>query len=349
MQLINVPTMQEVIRDVVIGENEPCWFHGEPGCGKSEGASQAITALGAQLIDFRVGQYDTVDFKGYPQVDEHQVMMWARAGTLPFVGNEHLFDPDKIKVVFIDEADHGKPGVLGVLYQLVNERRVGEHVLMPNTFIMLAGNRPQDKGVGGKVPMPLNLRCTHYEVGPDADAWITWALEQPRIPGELIGFMSLRKDLISTFDPASPEKAQAVGRTWAKVGKYYTNQTMREVVRDASIEGAVGRGPATEFLGFCRIMHDLVDLKTIEADPLTAPISEKPEVRWATSVAIAGEMALRPDSVTAFHQYLRRNDADFLILAWQLGVRRNEVLLGAREFVDVARTHQAIFAAASCR
>lgn len=344
MHLINIPQVAQVIEHVVIGENEPAWFHGEPGCGKSQGIAQACERLGAQLIDFRLGQYDTVDFKGFPDIDrDTNTTVWHMASTLPFIGNPR-FDPEQLKIVFCDEADHGKESVKGVAYQMLQERRVGEHVFQPNTFFCAAGNRPQDRGVGGKTPPPLNNRCTHYEVGPDPDAWVQWAATQPRIPGELLAFIQFRKNLISTFDPKSPEVAFATPRTWEKAGHFDTNPNMPEAIRDASIEGAVGTGPSAEYRGFKKVIKDMPSMAAIEADPSGIEISGKPEVRWAVSVGIAGEIAQRPDSVDAYHTYLKRMDPEFGILSWQLGIRRNEQLIGTPQFIEMARTHQAIFA-----
>jgi hypothetical protein len=345
MHLINISQMQEVIEHVAIGENEPCWFHGEPGCGKTAGIGAACEKLDVELIDLRLGQYDTVDFRGFPGVAEDGTTVWHMASTLPFVGNKR-FDPDKRKMIFFDEADHGTQAVQGICYQLMQERRVGEHVLQPNTFICSAGNRKQDKGVGGKSFKPLNNRNTHYEVGPDAKVWVScWALQQQRIPGELIAFLSFREALISNFDPSSPEPAFATPRTWEKVGKYFTNPNLSESVRNASIEGAVGGAASCEFIGFCKVIADMPSMKAIEADPLGIAISDKPEVRWAIAVGIAGEMAQRPESTAAFQKYLDRMDPEFAILAWQLGLRKNETgLLGRPEFMAVAKTHQATFA-----
>jgi hypothetical protein len=36
-------------------------------------------------------------------------------------------------------------------------------------------------------------------------------------------------------------------------------------------------------------------------------------------------------------------DPEFGILAWQLGIKRNEQLIGTKEFIHMARVHQAIF------
>jgi hypothetical protein len=343
MHSISIPQVDQTVEHIVIGLNEPCWFHGEPGCGKSQGIASAVERLGGQLIDFRLGQYDTVDFKGFPDIDrETNTTVWHMASTLPFIGNRR-FEPDQPKVIFFDEADHGKDSVKGVAYQLVQERRVGEHVLQPNTFICLAGNRPQDRGIGGKSPPPLNNRCTHYEARPDAEAWVMWAGSQPHIPPELLAFLMFRKDLISTFDPKSTEPAFASARTWEKVGRY-DMKPMPDDIRDASIEGSVGRGPSAEYLGFKKIIKDMVSIAEIERNPTTVKVSERPEVRWATAVGIGGELAKRPEASRPFQQFLDRMDPEFAILAWQLALKKNEQVVGTPEFITMARVHQAIFA-----
>jgi hypothetical protein len=348
MHTINIPEVDQVIEHVVIGQNEPCWFHGEPGCGKSQGISSAVARLNGVLCDFRLGQYQTVDFKGYPEVDRATEMtVWRMASTLPFVGNP-LFNEDQIKVIFFDEADHGADAVKGIAYQALQERRVGEHVFMPNTFICAAGNRPQDRGVGGKNPPPLNNRATHYHVGPDAQAWVTWAMGQDCIPSELMAFMMFRKDLISTFDAKNPEPAFASARTWEKAGRYDRNQRMPERIKEASIEGAVGHGPAVEYQAFKRIVANMPSLATIRANPERVPIDESDSglaIKWAVAMGIGGEMANDPASSAQFQLYLDRLDPEFNILSWQVGLKKNDKLLGRPEFIKLAETQMALFAA----
>jgi hypothetical protein len=132
------------------------------------------------------------------------------------VRGQPRFDPDQKKILFLDELPAAKPAVLGVAYQLILNRRIGSHRLQPNTFIVCAGNRDGDKGVQNKLPAPLNNRMTHYEVAPDAKAWVTWAAGQPRVPAEMLALLSFRPDLITDFDPMSGEKAFATPRTILK-------------------------------------------------------------------------------------------------------------------------------------
>jgi hypothetical protein len=88
----------------------------------------------------------------------------------------------------------------------------------------------------------------------------------------------------------------------------------------------------------------MMPIDQIEKDPMGAAISDKGEVRWMTAVGIGGVMAQRPESSAALHQYLNRMDPEFGILAWQLGLAKNENLIGQPGFLDMSRKHQAIFA-----
>lgn len=353
MQLINIPTMMSVVEHIAVAENEPIFLWGPPGCGKSQGVAQAAKDHDADLIDIRLGQYDSVDLRGIPFVEtppdeavRFSLTTWAQPATMPFIGNPR-YDPDRKKYLFLDEANAGKPAVLGVAYQLIQEGRIGEHVLMPNTFIIAAGNREGDRGVTNKLPAPLANRMTHFEVGPDAKAWVEWAAGQPRMPAELLALLMFRPDLITDFDPMSPEKAFATPRTIEKAGRFYTAPGLQgeamEHVRDAAIEGCVGKDFANWFGAFCRTTHNMVPIEDIEKDPLGTPVSEKGEIRWMTAVGIAGVMAQRPESSQALHLYLKRMDPEYIILAWQIGLTKNEQLIGQPGFLEMAKTQQAIF------
>src|SRR5436190_18671616 len=100
MQKITINQMQSTVSHVAIGEGDPCMFWGEPGCGKTEGM-HSIPDI--DVVDVRLGQYDSVDLRGFPGVDiPTNSTVWYMPSTLPFVGNPR-FDPDRPKLIFLDE------------------------------------------------------------------------------------------------------------------------------------------------------------------------------------------------------------------------------------------------------
>lgn len=57
------------------------------------------------------------------------------------------------------------------------EKKVGEHKIPNNTFIIAAGNRSSDNSVVFSMPTALRNRFMHFELKLDLDEWLAWAKE----------------------------------------------------------------------------------------------------------------------------------------------------------------------------
>lgn len=340
MHVISIPVMQQVIKHVAIDQREPVMFWGQPGAGKTEGVIKAAKDVGAAVCDVRLGQYESVDLRGIPVPDEERNQtVWYAPITLPFKGNPIFAHEDPI-FLFLDEFNQCHPSVFGVAMQLINERRVGEHVLMDNVVVIAAGNRDGDRGVTNRMPTTVANRLTHYEIGIEVDAWCHWA-QEAGLPPVGIAFMQFRKPLLSTFDPAKPDKAFATPRTWEKALRYFAS-TMPEDVKQASMAGAVGDGPAAEFWGFVDVWSKMIPMSKIEADPMGVPLPEEAAMRYAVAVAVSGTMT--PENIKPFSMFLKRMDPEFGVMAWQLAIKRDTNLIGTMEFVGFSKDYRAIFA-----
>jgi hypothetical protein len=158
MHLINVPTMAAVISHVAIAENEPVMFHGPPGCGKSEGTEAAAKVEDAVLIDERLGQYDSVDLRGLPDLDaENGMTTWRMPDSIPFEGNPRFRSGAEENPVPRRAAGGEASGARrGLSADPQPPHRqpsaAAQHVHRR------AGNRDGDKGVQNKLPAPLNNR-----------------------------------------------------------------------------------------------------------------------------------------------------------------------------------------------
>jgi hypothetical protein len=200
--------------------------------------------------------------------------VWHPPATLPFVGN-NSFPDDKLILLFFDEANAPRAPVSAVAYQIVNDRRCGEHELKPNVRMVMAGNREGDRGVTNKQPLPLSNRLIHCEVGRRRDAWCEWAQENG-VPPVAIAFFQFRKDLLNTFDPMKPEKTFCTPRTAEKAWRYYADEEMPLDVKQAAMAGAVGDGVAAEMWGFVNVWQEVAQLMPrILKEPTTVKIPEK--------------------------------------------------------------------------
>jgi hypothetical protein len=334
MLKINVAKVQEMAQFVAIDNNEPLMIWGQPGGGKSEVIQQLADKNKATLVDIRLSQYDSVDLRGIPVAQDKGLTVWHAPATLPFEGNPAFSGKGRI-VLFLDEINSATPSVAAVAYQLINDRRVGEHILRPNVRVIAAGNRESDRGVTSRMPTPLANRFTHVEVEVDAETWIDWALDNGVHP-LFVAFMKFRPSLITTFDPASPDKAFATPRTWWKANRYYKAE-VPEDVKIAAIIGAVGSGAGYEFLGFTKIWKDMPDLKGILKSPLKAALPDGVGMSYAVSVGLSGLMTV--ETAAAAHQYLDRLQPEYTVTAWTLAVRRDNTLATTKAFEAYAQKY----------
>jgi hypothetical protein len=337
MHTLNHTDLAATIDGVVFDLNMPLMVWGQPGVGKSDVARQAAAKRGALLVDIRLSQYDSVDLRGIPS-PENGKTVWNLPSTIPFVGNDAF--PDDVPILlFFDEINSAAPSTMAVAYQIVLDRACGEHILKDNVFIVAAGNRDGDKGVTGKMPLPLANRFCHVELGVSAEATIDYMLETGA-PAEGIAFLSWRKQLVSTFDPSKPEKAFATGRSWFSAFKAFQSDLPQAVKRTA-ISGCIGEGPALEFFAFCDMMDKVIPVSKIIADPEGCALPDELSMCYATAVSISGEMTL--ENAAPLHTYLQRMDPEFLVLSWQMALKRDDELLQAPEFLQLAKKYKALF------
>lgn len=342
MHTITIPEAHKVINEVAFNLREPMMIWGQPGVGKSALIHQMAQEKDAHIIDLRLSQYDSVDLRGIPSTDpKSKVTIWNMPATLPFQGNPMFEDITKTIILFLDEINSAAPAVSAVAYQLINDRRVGEHILMDNVVVIAAGNREGDKGVTNRMPLPLANRFTHIEIGVDVDAVCEW-LTLNGFGGIGVAFLQFRKNLVSTFDPSKPEKAFATPRTWAKALKYYNTQ-MPEAAKQSAMAGAIGDGPAHEFWGFVDVWQKVKDIvPRILKDPVNFDTSGfDASTTYAISVALSGE--LKTTNSKPIHTFLLRLSPEFAVLAWQLAVKRDAALFSTPEFLDFSKKYKAVF------
>lgn len=340
MQTISIDHAKALVQHVSFELKEPVMLWGAPGIGKSALAAQLADENNAQLVDIRLSQYDSVDLRGIPVPDTKRgLTVWHAPSTLPFVGNDAFSDTDPV-LLFLDEINAASPAVAAVAYQLINDRSVGEHKLKDNVVVLAAGNREGDRGVTNRMPLPLANRFTHVEVDVDVDGWCVWAQSQG-LPAEGMAFLQFRKALISTFDPQKPAKAFATPRTWVKALKYYASN-MPLHVKQAAMSGAIGEGTAAEFWGFVDVWKSIAGIvPKIIASPKTVDVPTEPSMQYAVTVALSGAMTL--DTVGAIHLFLQRMAPEFVVLSWQLAIKRDVKLLQSPEFLDLSKRYRAVF------
>jgi len=331
MQIVSIPTMKLMIHHIGINKRRPLMFHGPSGIGKSEGISQSCAEHDGTLVDIRVSQYESIDFRGIPDIQQGATV-WNMPATLPFKGNSKfdMCDSSKPIYLFLDEVNQGDPSVMSVCYQLINDRRIGEHELLDNVVIIAAGNRQQDRGTTNRFPAPLSNRMTHAELTADIRSWSAWA-GKGGISPTIIGFLNFRPELLTTFDTAKPVPVFATPRTWKFAAEDFVDTDMPDEVRVASMSGSVGEGPAIELMGFAEIMKSIVPIEKIIAEPTKVAVPKELSLQWAMATHVASH--LTQATADQLQKYLKRMEPEMTVMAWTLAINRDDTVCDTNAFL----------------
>ena len=284
---LDANTLKQEIRDNMrVNLNTMIW--GGPGIGKSEIPQQVADELGVKLLDFRANLFDPVDVRGIPYTRDDlsvasgamKITSWAPPDIFP---SEETHGPRGL--FMIDELPTAPPATQNAFLQLLLTRQVGNYKMPDGWSCLAAGNRLTDGASVYQMPSPVRNRLMHYELEPSLDAWCEWALKN-EVNTTLVSFMRYRPNLLYSFK--ADEYAFPTPRSWSFVDKRLRlTKNMDDSRLFFGIAGAVGTGPAGEFLAFAKIADKLPDIDNLIANPSSYMPSEDPAVLYALTGAVA--------------------------------------------------------------
>jgi len=223
--------------------------HGRPGVGKSQVVQQLAERIGARLFDLRLTTIEPQDLRGLPYYDhEARKTVWYRPEDLPD-------DPGQPSVLFLDELTSASPYLQPTVYGLLQERRVGRHMLPDTVFIVAAGNTVEDGAIAYEMGTALSDRLVHLHMVAEASDWIeNYAVPKGLHPA-VTAFLRGRPDLLDTTDDALRQGhvIACTPRAWER-----TSQIMQSIsdrtMREPMIAGTLGVAVAAEF---CIVADDI--------------------------------------------------------------------------------------------
>lgn len=166
-----------------------------PGVGKSDTVGQAARDAGLPVRSLLGTQIAPEDVSGIPRI----------------VGERSVFCPPRVLLpenpepfcLFLDELPAAAPDVQKALYSLLLERRLGEHMLPPGTWVVSAGNRIEDRALVRSISSALINRVIVLNIRVDRREWISWA-SQNGVRSEVIAFIMFMPDALMRPVPSSP-------------------------------------------------------------------------------------------------------------------------------------------------
>ncbi|TQE99187.1 MAG: AAA family ATPase [Spiribacter salinus] len=342
----NIPSVNQTqllsLMSVCAAARRPLLVWGSPGIGKSDLTRAFAEVVEGEVCDIRLAQYDAVDIRGLPDVSENRTI-WHPPSTLPLVGNDDWSD-DKPIVLFLDEILQAAPAVQSVAFQLVLERRIGEHELKPNVLIFAASNRETDRAGVQKMLLPLANRFMHVNLEPSLDAWKDWALASGVDP-MLVAYLNFRPDMLDQFDEAlkAGTKAFPTPRAWHAVSDVLAALEGDPDLRNVAVSSIVGEGVGAELAAFLRSASELPSWTKIIEGPESIAIPDRPDMMYA----LVGLMANRvdPETAPACITLAKRLPQEYAVM-WMADVsrRKRDLVIKSKEMLAYqTELHHAIY------
>lgn len=324
---------------LAVAADLPVLLWGEPGIGKTAALTQLAASLNLPLTMVIASVHEPSDFSGLPVI-----------GDDPANQGVPMAPPDwAVRLVragrgllFLDELSTAPPAVQAALLRLVLERRIGSLRLPAGVRIVAAANPRSSATDGWELSPPLANRFVHLQWTHDQEVVVrglggSWPratlprLDPDRLPEAVTfarravcGLLSARPGLVHRLPTSGAGRGGPwpSPRSWEMTLRLIAFATAADTSREVLsmlVRGTVGDGPGLELLASLDRM-DLPDPEVLLADPATAVLPERGDLRQAVLDAVVEAVRRRPER--------SRWDA-----AWTLLVRALET--GAPDLVVV--------------
>lgn len=233
-----------------------------PGTGKSSIVHAVSKANQRSVIDLRLAQIPVTDLRGLP-VPVGDTVTYLRPHFLPI-------NPKGSYTLFLDEFNQCTPMQQAVARQLILDRRVGDHILPPDTIIIAACNRVHDRSAAFEMSSADANRFLHVTLISDVEAFTQYAIETETIPEEIVAFLNFRPELLHAYENGSI--AFPTPRSWEFAADLHTH--------GMSIAPAVGEPVAVEFAAFLQYRDNIKELASVLQGNMKVPFPEENSARY---------------------------------------------------------------------
>ena len=168
-------------------------------------------------------------------------------------------------VLILDDLPAAAGHVQVACRQVSLERRIHEMRLSPGVFIMVTGNRREDKSAATTLPAHFRNSVVLLPFQPDFKSWEEWYMDQG-YETDIPAFLHYKRAHFSRLPKdADKQGAFATPRTWSMLGKLIPSLREEFVMEVAS--GLVGDGVSTEYAAFRMLRKELVSPEKVLQDP----------------------------------------------------------------------------------
>lgn len=221
------------------------YLEGHTGIGKTEMISQLASEMECELYDLRLSLYEAVDLVGFGIPNEKKTeVSFIRPNLLPP-------DDDGKYILFLDEFNQIKQDMQSLSYQLVLERKVGQHKLPKNCIVIAAGNKFSDKGIYYEMPLPLKNRFLKFNLLINFEEWYEYGGVH-NIDWRILSFLKNKNEYLFNIQNGENEDNFPTPRNWFALSKiiFNINYTKNKEKMEKICNGLLGKKTALSFLQY---------------------------------------------------------------------------------------------------
>lgn len=253
-------------------------FYGPPGVSKTALGADFAAATKRAFLPRRLSQLPQEEVGGVPTSQDASSNYVKRKALEMF--REAIEGP---AVLLLDEWVNAPTSTRGAALQLLDERRVGDVALHPDTVIMLCSNLEQQSAGGVLESLPERNRAIRVNLALSHEDWITWIRDQATARDATDPLWSeYARDIAATVDARPnllqldpPHGLESTNETWATPRAWHIAiDVLAGLGADASqdainavICGAVGEDMGGAYMALRKMRAQLPTPAQIVADP----------------------------------------------------------------------------------
>lgn len=340
LPIVNMNTAIEIVRQTYMEkEKRSLFLLGKGGIGKSEAIENlAKRDLQIGYIDIRLLLYTETDIKGIPYPDtEHQFTIWLQNDILPRVDRD-----GERGILVLDEITSAHKTVRTSIYQLINERRLGQYSLPEGWMIVCLGNGEDDGGDYNGMEGNFANRCSIFRVEPDIESFKKYA-NSNGVNTMVTAYLSWAPGDLHTFDNNDGTEDGllfASPRSWKAVSDIM-NRLSGDIDNIASlrIKSNIGSMVGEKFTVFARFRSDTVDVEDI----LSGASKKIPKNIEATHMTIQSLIGQMHKELTKDTANIGGHTLDTMLrcangIRWVVSLKSLElVMVGVKDFISMGK------------
>jgi hypothetical protein len=226
-------------------------------------------------------------------------------------------------VIMLDEFSKGADPVKHMLHPMLEKAnpRLGDIAIPKETIVFMTGNLATD-GVGDTLKAHTRNRIVSVRVQkPDADQWISWAMNND-VVAEVIAWVSRYPHVLASYtdgaqadnpyiyNPKKSQDAFVSPRSLVTASNIVRTRHLNDAdAVIAALTGAIGESGARDMQAYLEFSDQLPTWEQTIEHPMTTKIPTDP---GACAIIVFGAIArVTRDSITPFMKYLERMSAEW--------------------------------------